>query len=276
MRYLNMKFSKFLTVTTLSTIILSGGVVALADETRSVSTEGTIQFVPNTDEPVIVDPPEIDPDVEIEPELPGTTGPLSVVKAVTMDFGIQSISSENRTYNMIAEMQQKKGTTGDNNKIPYVSFAQVLDNRGNNAGWDLSLSLSEFESNTPNSILRGAMISLENPYIVYSGNNQELAPTFNNNRVELSYENGPVSIMAAEQGKGAGRSSIVWGNQPQLNEQFADANKDIVENDNIKLFVPGDSAKDEGAYTATLTWNLTLLPDPDAGPEDGTNPELDM
>lgn len=276
-----MKFAKLVTATTLTTIILSGGVSALADEVRSVTTEGNIEFIPNTDEPIIVVPPETDPEVEIDPIVPGSTGPLTIANAVPMNFGIQAISSEDKTVNMIAEMHQKKGTTGDNNKVPYVSFAQVIDTRGSNAGWDLTLSLSEFESNTQNSTLKGAMIILKNPEIVYSGNNQELSPSFSQDRVELSADNGPVSIMTAEQGKGAGRSSIQWGDQETLNRQFEadgfDPEKDIVENDSIQLVVPGETAKDQAVYKATLTWNLTTTPGPDAGTEDGgTTPETEV
>ncbi len=76
------------------------------------------------------------------------TGPLTIAYAPTMDFGTQVISNKDMSYNMVAEMQQLAGTEGAENKVPYVSFAQVQDTRGNNAGWDLSVTLSAFESGT--------------------------------------------------------------------------------------------------------------------------------
>lgn len=132
-----MKLVRLATIAALSSTVFAGGMTVFAEdgstntskEVRNVTTNGTIEFTPNEDEELVVVPPVKEPDVEIEPEVPGTTGPLSIMKAVTMDFGSQVISNQDRTYNMVAEKQQKKGTTGEENKVPYVSFAQVQDVR---------------------------------------------------------------------------------------------------------------------------------------------------
>ncbi|MUN75785.1 WxL domain-containing protein, partial [Enterococcus casseliflavus] len=141
-----MKFIRFASIAALSTAILAGGTaLVVADEVTEVTTDGEIQFTPSTGEDgdleVIrpVDPDQGGPDVEIDPEVPGTTGPLSIMKAATMNFGSQVISNKDMTYNMVAEMQQLRGTEGDENKVPYVSFAQVHDLRGTNEGWDLKV-----------------------------------------------------------------------------------------------------------------------------------------
>ena len=47
-----------------------------------------------------------------------------------MNFGSRMISNQDREYSMLAEMQQLEGTEGDENKVPYVSFAQVQDTHG--------------------------------------------------------------------------------------------------------------------------------------------------
>ncbi|MGA5592502.1 WxL domain-containing protein [Enterococcus mundtii] len=261
-----MKFIRLATIAALSTSILAGGAtVVLAQETREVETDSTIQFRPfdpdkDEDGELIVDPPvtpeEGGPDVEIEPEVEGTTGPLSIVKAATMNFGSQVISNQDQTYNMIAEMQPLR-ETGE--LVPYVSFAQVQDLRGTNEGWDLKASLSDFESNSQNNILTGAEITFVDTSIHYGGSNQDNAPSAHTNGLRL-LPNGSVSVMTAETGQGAGVSSIRWGNQADLNAQFADDTIEVVENEAIQLSIPGSTAKDEATYEATLTWELTSTP----------------
>lgn len=275
-----MKFIRLATIAALSTTILAGGASAvLANETREVTTDGQVEFRPagEDDGDLEVDPPEPDPDVEIEPEVPGTKGPLAIVKAATMNFGTQVISNQDKTYNMVAEMQQKAGTTGDANKVPYVSFAQVHDLRGSNAGWDLQVSLSDFESKTQNNILTGAEVELVGSHMRYEGSNQTNAPAVHAAGMKLAPNGAARSVMFADQGKGAGGSSVVWGNQAELNAQFAaedfDPEKDVVENGAIRLFVPGATAKDATTYMSTLTWELTTTPSNDEPDPDDSKPE---
>jgi len=78
-----------------------------------------------------VAPDEGVPDVEIEPEVPGIIGPLSLMKATTMNFGSQVISNQDQTYHMIAEMAKLTNPVTDGpTHVPYVSFAQVQDLKG--------------------------------------------------------------------------------------------------------------------------------------------------
>ena len=175
-----MKFIRLATIAALSTTILAGSAsTVLADETtetkelqevRNLPTDGQVEFRPATDddEEMEIINPDPEPDVDIDPLIP-TAGSLSLLMAPTMNFGTQVISNQNKEYNMVAEMQQKAGTTGDENKVPYVSFAQVQDIRGNNAGWDLSVTLSEFESQTQNNILTGAEVVFVGSRIQYEG-----------------------------------------------------------------------------------------------------------
>lgn len=267
-----MKFIRLATIAALSTTILAGGATSVfAQEAREVSTDGEIQFTAPTDEDgeLEVIPPldpddEETPDVELNPEIPGTTGPLSIMQAVTMDFGSQIISNQDQTYNMLAEMRQLTGTEGDENKVPYVSFAQVQDLRGTNEGWDLQVSLSDFESGTQNNILKGAEITFVDARLDYVGTNQDNAPAIHGAGLTIIPNGGARSVMTAEETKGAGGSSVVWGNQADMNAQFADEEIEVVENNAIQLFVPGTTAKDAATYTSTLTWELTTTPGDDA------------
>lgn len=256
-----MKFIRLATIAALSTTILAGTATsAFAQEVRQVTTEGQVQFEASNDEDLEVIPPVTNPDVDIDVEVPGTTGPLSIVKAAKMNFGKQVISNQDQTYNMVAEMQQKSNTTGDENKVPYVSFAQVQDLRGTNDGWDLKVSMSNFTSNTQNSVLTGAQITFVDSAIQYAGTDQGNAPTAHTDGLTIFPNGAAQSVMTATQGKGAGASSVVWGNQATLTAQFEDNDIDVVENSSIQLSVPGSTAKDATTYTSTLTWELTVTP----------------
>lgn len=260
-----MKFMRLVTIAALSTIVVVGSGATFADEVREVETKGKIEFKLNDTEEVEVIPPVTDPEVEIKPEKPGTTGPLSIVKAVTMDFGSQVISNKDQTYNMIAEQAP---LASDNKKtVPYISFAQVQDVRGTNQGWDLQLSLSNFTSSSKNNVLTGVQLKLHNPSITYNGNNNQNAPETYNNTLTLEPNTGAKSVMWASEGKGAGVSSVVWGTQKALEDQLKEdeeteenENEKIVTNDAIQLFIPGSAAKDAASYTSTLTWELTATP----------------
>ncbi|OTP10010.1 hypothetical protein A5844_001707 [Enterococcus sp. 10A9_DIV0425] len=280
-----MKFIRLATITALSATVLAGGATSVfAAEVRDVTTEGQVQFRPSGDEDgeLEVIPPETGPDVEIETEVPGTTGPLSIVKAATMNFGTQVISNQDKTYDMVAEMQPLK-ETGE--LVPYVSFAQVQDLRGTNEGWDLQVSLSDFTSNTQNNVLTGAEITFVDSRIQYEGSNAQNAPTAHAAGMKLIPGAGGLSVMTADEGKGAGASSVVWGNQVDLNAQFEDKNKEVdpeddeeieeivITNNAIQLFVPGSTAKDATTYTAELTWELSTTPGEDVGGGEGDGGE---
>ncbi|MFJ3332797.1 WxL domain-containing protein [Enterococcus sp. NPDC086594] len=275
-----MKLLRLATIVALSTTVFAGGSTAVfADEVRDVTTEGQVQFRafdPDEDgdgeDSEVINPDPDGPDVEINPDIPGTTGPLSIIKVATMNFGTQVISNQDQTYSMVAEMQQLTGTEGEDNKVPYVSFAQVQDVRGTNAGWDLQVSLSNFTSNTQNNVLTGAEIEFVGSRIQYEGNNVANAPSAHAAGLTLSPTTGARSVMTASRGQGAGSSSVVWGNRAELNTQFEDEEIETVLNNAIQLSIPGSTAKDATTYTATLSWELTSTPDED-GPEEETPDE---
>ncbi|MFP8918502.1 WxL domain-containing protein [Enterococcus innesii] len=259
-----MKFIRLATIAALSTTILVGTATAVsADEVREVTTNGQVEFrsAGEEDGPLEVIPPVTEPGVEIPPTVPGTTGPLSIVKVPAMNFGSQVISNQDQTYNMVSEMENLADGSG---QTPYVSFAQVQDVRGTNAGWDLQVSLSDFTSNTQNNVLTGAEIEFVDSRIQYEGTNTENSPTAHAAGLTLLPNGAARSVMTAAQGQGAGASSIVWGDQADLMAQFEaegfDPETDVVENGAIQLSIPGSTAKDATTYTSTLTWELTSTP----------------
>jgi hypothetical protein len=268
-----MKFIRLTTVAALSATIFAGGVQAFADEptetektneVRKTTTDGQITFTPGNDD-TIVDPGPDGPDVTIPPVVDPdgqNKGPLTIAVVPTMNFGSQIISTTDENYNMVAERHQLTGTSGDENKVPYVSMAQVQDTRGTNEGWELSVSLTEFKATkeTQNAVLKGAKITLLDPELRYSVEDPEQQPEAHTTGLELLPGEKAVPVMTAAAKKGAGTTSVVWGNHDAIAKQVT-AGAAVVENDAIKLFVPGSTAKDAVTYQSTLTWELNSTPD---------------
>lgn len=260
-----MKTLRFATIAALSASILAGGAVsAFANESRSTETDNTVTFTANEEEENEVEPPVTEPEVgPIEPTPPGQTGPLTLAYvSPTFDFGQQVISAQDQVYSMIAE-EQTQTATGD--LVPYVSFAQVIDTRGTHDGWTLSVDLTDFASEESNHTLTGAQIEFVSPDIVYNGDDAERTPTAaknNGDSLFLNVGQDDVVVMNANDGQGAGRSSIVWGDQLDLNEQ-AEENEEgqAVLNHGIRLHVPGSTTQDAAQYNATMTWSLSSVAD---------------
>nr|WP_197092970.1 WxL domain-containing protein [Carnobacterium maltaromaticum] len=126
------------------------------------------------------------------------------------------------------------------------------------------MSLTNFTSTSHNNSLKGVRIYLRNPRIEYVSNNLNDAPLSHIDKLALEPGTGGVSLMSAAQNKGAGTSSIVWGNQKELNEQFENSAIELVENDAIQLFVPRETTADVETYRSTLSWELSDIPGLDA------------
>lgn len=260
-----MKLLRLATVAALSTTILAGGVTAFAEESRNVITDNDVSFTANSEEEVVIQPPITEPEVgPIDPTPRGQTGPLTIAYAPrTFNFGENTISTQNRAYSMIAEEQPLADGSGT---VPYVSFAQIQDTRGTHDGWNLSVSLTDFISEVSGSALTGAQIEFMQPEIVYNQGegDQTLAPMAHSNQEDSLFLNAggqSINVMTATATQGAGTSSVIWGNQEDLMAQMEE-DGDVL-NHAIKLHVPGSTAQDAAAYTATMTWTLSSVTDED-------------
>lgn len=178
-----MKWIRLTTVAVLTSTIFAGGVQVVADEEENnqprtplfeVETPNEVNFVEGEDDVDDVENPIPYPPVIIDP-LP-VKGPLTIVYVPEMfDFGEQAITSSSAEYSVIAEMQKvdeehplaiDDELTGE---VPYVSFAQVSDTRGNSAAdWTLSLSLTDFVGKDTKDILYGAQLHFIDPQIKHN------------------------------------------------------------------------------------------------------------
>lgn len=133
--------------------------------------------------------------------------------------------------------------------------------RGTNEGWTLNLSLSAFTSTSRNNILKGAEINFIDPKVHYEGSNEANAPSSDEQTIQLIPNTGAMPLMVALLGSGAGTSSLVLGNQSDLENQLLDQTSVKAKNANVLLKVPGRTEKDATIYRSILTWELTTVPD---------------
>lgn len=252
----------YLTMGILSIVALVGGVSASAESVIQGTTENEVDFIMGDDESIDVDPPEEEPDVDIDPIDPDVTGPFTLVHVPKrFDFGTQVIRTVDGESAMVAEMERLADGTG---VVPYVSFAQVLDTRGKHSGWSLNVDLDQFMSTDADSnhVLRGAYIEFRDPLIRSEALDPETFPTapidqMNRQIVNVGSEDN--TLMSAAVGQGAGRSTVQWGNQMLLNQKYAAGESDI-RNEAIWLHVPAGANPQATAYKATMTWNLSATP----------------
>ena len=278
-----MKWIRLTTVAVLTSTIFAGGVQVVADEEENneprtplfeVETPNEVTFTEGDDDVDDVENPLEYPPVIIDP-LP-VKGPLTIVYVPEMfDFGEQAITSSSAEYSVIAEMQKvdeehplaiDDELTGE---VPYVSFAQVSDTRGNSAAdWTLSLSLTDFVGKDTKDILYGAQLHFIDPQIKHNdgtgpANEAPVAPVTetDGDRVILNANTdlaSSIPVMTAGANQGQGRSSVFWGDQDKMMEQFNDDDfNDTILNDRIQLYLPSAATPQQDTYTATLTWTLS-------------------
>lgn len=293
-----MKWIRLATVAALTSTIFAGGVQVVADEEENnqprtplfeVETPNEINFVEGDDDVDDVENPLEYPPVIIDP-LP-VKGPLTIVYVPEMfDFGQQAITSSSAEYSVIAEMQkvdEEHPLAIDNSltgEVPYVSFAQVSDTRGNSAAdWTLSLALTDFVGKDTGDILYGAQLHFIDPQIKHNdgtgpADEAPVAPVTetDGDRVILNANTdleSSIPVMTAGANQGQGRSSVFWGDQDKMMEQFNDDDfNDTILNDRIQLHLPSAATPQKDTYTATLTWLLSTTVGVDGengGGEDG-------
>ena len=288
-----MKWIRLATVAALTSTIFAGGVQAVADDDQpktplfEVETPNEVTFTEGEEDVDDVENPLEHPPVIIDP-LP-VKGPLTIVYVPEkFDFGQQAITSSAAEYSLIAEMQNVDENhplaVGLPGEVPYVSFAQVSDTRGNSAAdWTLSLSLTDFIGKETGDILYGAQLHFIDPQIKHNDgtgptNEAPVAPVTetDGDRVILNANTdlaSSIPVMTAGANQGQGRSSVFWGDQDKMMEQFNDDDfTETILNDLIQLHLPSAATPQQDAYTATLTWTLSTTVGADGengGGEDG-------
>ncbi|GAF20054.1 extracellular protein [Bacillus sp. JCM 19046] len=223
---------------------------AHAETSVDYRSNGSVEFVPNTDITPPVDPENPDPENPVTPidptdpegPNPGTQGPLSIDYASSLDFGINKISTKDETY--VAKAQE----LSDGRYVP--NYVQVTDNRGTNAGWILQVKQNGQLSNpdTQHQTLTGAVIEFSDSAVL--GTQDDVPPPSHSSSFTLDPDGATSLVLQAADGEGAG----TWVNR------FGEVDGDGTSNSAITLSVPGKTPKDQATYSTTLTWNLSDVP----------------
>ncbi len=230
--------------------------------TKAYRSNGIVEFVPNEDGAEIVDPENPDPENPVDPvdptdpngPNPGTSGPLSIDFASSLDFGKNKISTKDEVY--YAEPQYFiNAETGEiDEEMVRPAYVQVTDNRGTNAGWILTVKEETQlrNENTLNQELIGAEIKFTNAKVVSNGNTEP--PDVH----DITLVPGETSIaMAAAEDTGAG----TWINRFGTVDEMEVDGEVVQKNTSITLSVPGSIPKDAVGYRTELTWTLTDVPE---------------
>ncbi|MFB4211552.1 WxL domain-containing protein [Shouchella sp. JSM 1781072] len=246
---------KALLLVALAAVTMSLSSIAHAEEPNGATydSNGKVKFTPYDGVTDPLDPENPDPENPVDPvdptdpegPNPGTTGPLSIDYASSLDFGENEISSQDRIYP--AKAQQLR----DGRYVP--NYVQISDNRGTNTGWVLSVQQNgQFKNETTqHDTLTGAAITFSDPTVNGTLNNVD--PPTATASFSLDPEGDSSIVMFADEGEGAG----TWINH------FGEVNQATNLTPAIELFVPGATPKDSTEYRTTLTWNLSDVPSND-------------
>lgn len=219
---------------------------ASAAEVGSLTTDSKVKFTKQAEDTVIPPVNPIDPDQPLDPDAevtPGTGGPLSIGYVSEFDFGTQEISGETKTYN--AKLDKVK-VGGEYVEVP--NNVQVTDNRGNNAGWSLTVAQNGQLKDGSARNLDGAEIAITKGTAVTKTGTGVTAPTVNQT-IKLNPNGTASTVMNATANQGMGQWVDKFGAD---NTAAADA---------VTLTVPGKSAKyADSDYATTLTWTLSDTP----------------
>ncbi|EUJ31463.1 WxL domain-containing protein [Listeria cornellensis] len=246
-----MNFKKYAVVglVAASVVLTQMNASASAAEVGSVTTNSKIQF--KKQEESIVNPPvnPLDPDQTLDPAdggttYPSTSGPLSIDYASQFDFGTQEISGETKVYK--AKLDKVK-VNGEYIDVP--NNIQVSDNRGNNAGWHLTVAQDGQLKDGSNRSLNGAEIAITKTTPTTKTGTGVVAPTASQS-IKLNPNGTASTVLDAKAEQGMGKWVANFGAD---NTAAADA---------VTLTVPGKSAKyADSEYATTLTWTLSDTPE---------------
>lgn len=255
-----MKKGTLLSGLVLATVAV-GAVPVHAEEVANRETEAVVKFKApdkiDSKNPVI-DPEDkegetpvtpIDPVDPTKPVVEGSSGPLTLDYASSLNFGENVISTKDEIY--FASAQVLKDPAGVEKTGPL--FAQITDNRGTLEGWTLSAKQNTpFVSAIKGQTLEGTEIVFQNASAMSPG--QSAAPTAMA-AVTFSTVGESHNVMTANVGQGAGKWSYLYGSAASVAEVDG---RQVMKD--VQLKVPGKSVKLSDAYRTTITWTLTNVP----------------
>lgn len=263
---------KFITMSSASILLaLSiGGQVALAAEEapatpKEYNSNAIVEFTPDTGINDPVDPIDPDPNDPVKPFDPttpdnkpgaGTTGPLSIDFASSIDFGLNKITSKDVTYYATPQYYWSADESGADLSTARPNYVQISDKRGTNAGWTLTVRQNgQFKNaETQNKELNSAEIK----FVQGTPASASLAMGVPNTyEVALKPTGESSKVMGARATVGAGTWVNAFGSVEDVDIDGTLTQK----NTGISLSIPSTTPIDAVKYTTSLTWSLSEVPD---------------
>lgn len=261
-------------VATLATLTL-GTAVAMADNVNNYTSNGQVGFVSSTSTVTPTDPLDpsnpnpgtpTDPTDPTKPVQPGTSGPLSLDFASSLDFGTQKITTDDQTY-----QASSQGFKQADDSITYSpDYAQITDNRGTFKGWTLSVAQQGDFKTAGGAALTGAKVTLGGQ--THSTAAELDGSVTNASSTTLTPDGSSINLMsgaAADTGKTNGTSgthSLVFGDKSSLKTDQVSYKSDDTTvarpstDSAVTLSVPGATPKLAETYTTTFQWTLGDTP----------------
>ena len=259
-----MKLTKHkLAATFLIASILGANAHVAAAELKTYESNGIVEFVPDDAITPPTDPENPDPEKPVNPwdpttpgnkPNPGTSGPLSLDYASSLDFGKNKISNKDEVYYVDPQYLWKEDLTGIDETIARPNYVQITDKRGNNAGWILTVKQDgQFKhATTQNKVLTGSEIAFKEG--IADSNIENIIPP---KTVDINLvPDAETTFLTAEKGAGAGTWVERFG---EVEEMQVDG-KTVKKNKAITLSIPGSIPKDAVKYETKLIWSLKDVP----------------
>jgi hypothetical protein len=272
-----MKTIKFASAALL-TFVAFGAAASASAATVNYGSTGTVGFVaPDIATPPtnpIVDPtnptaPPTVPPTTPQPGNPGANindvGPLTIDYASNFDFGTTNSTASTTVFALPTTWGTYDSATSTftpaTPAVTSPNFVQVTDNRGTGAGWNLTVTPTDFADASSN-LLQGATVTLKNMNIVSVS--QHPADTVATSDVTLTPNiESNVLLGAAAAGTGTGTNQLQFGGTGSVingtGATVTTPTSDTTGASSIQLNVPNGAAQ-ATTYTATFTWNLSDTP----------------
>ncbi|MGX7013473.1 WxL domain-containing protein [Vagococcus silagei] len=265
--------------TVMSSLLLSGlvliGVATTVDAADIVvPTEGKVNFVPNTDPPVIKDgatlikPGTNNQVIELEgSEGKSTTGGLRIGFVPNITFKDAKVSVMHQEYSAQV-IKYKYKDTAENKFI--APFVQVIDERGGDKGFKLLVKATKFKtgSDATEHILDNTRIKMYKKTLTNQTSDKgaggplatALLSGLNDGE---TFEEADKTLLTTKPGEGVGSatnnaaSSLVFDESYVANTTDTKYPTATSTTEGLKLVVPqGDQPRVNQTYTSTITWTL--------------------
>ncbi|MCA5013520.1 MULTISPECIES: WxL domain-containing protein [unclassified Enterococcus] len=241
-------------------IMMSGLLLSVGTSTLNVQaeenvykSEGTITYTQGNPPPVVTPPGSEGPEIT-EPDVNPTTGPLMIIAATPIDFGVQETTIAAKNYFATDFQTSIKGSPEE--KITTENFLKFRDLRAtDDHRYKLYAQMTkQFTQNT--SQLKGAALSYSNLRLLTTAANMENMPA-----EEEMMLASTLDLVPGIDGVSAGEKELVFENESAekgfgtYDITFGEYEKNSSQS--IKLAVPGNLPIIKGQYVAEITWTMS-------------------